>query len=206
MYEEWRQDPQSVHASWRSYFANVEAGADAPYQAPPNVGATSGGAVANLDEIVAALAARGVGGGSSGGASALEVKKAQSDAMKIMQLIRAFMTHGHISSDIDPLELEKTYAAAVGEKFAPGSRFKELIDPAFYGFTAADMERDFFVDVDGMGGILGKQKNWKLKDLIAALHNAYCGKVGVEYMHIPDRDQCNWIRDQFELRQYATLS
>ena len=58
---------------------------------------------------MSALAARGVGG-SSGGASSLEVKKAQSDAMKIMQLIRAFMTHGHISSDVDPLELEKTYA------------------------------------------------------------------------------------------------
>jgi|TARA_B110001450_G_scaffold253439_1_gene276888 2-oxoglutarate dehydrogenase E1 component len=42
--------------------------------------------------------------------------------------------------------------------------------------------------------------------LVAALQKAYCGKVGVEYMHIPDRGQCNWIRDQFELRQYETLS
>ena len=56
--------------------------------------------------------------------------------MKVMQLIRAFMTHGHLDSDVDPLELEKTYAeAGVGRKFAPGSRMKELIDPAFYGFT-----------------------------------------------------------------------
>jgi len=207
MYEEWRQDPQSVHASWRSYFANVESGSDAPYQAPPNVGATSDGAGANIEAIVAALAARGVGGGSSQGASSIEVKKAQSDAMKIMQLIRAFMTHGHISSDVDPLELEKTYKeAGVAEKFAPGARLKELIDPVFYGFTTGDLEREFYVDVDGMGGILGKQKNWVLKDLIAALQNAYCGKVGVEYMHIRDREQCNWIRDQFELRQYQTLT
>ena len=127
--------------------------------------------------------------------------------MKIMQLIRAFMTHGHISSDVDPLELEKIYAeSGVGKKFAPGARLKELIDPAFYGFTSDDMDRDFYVDVDGMGGILGKQKNWKLRDLVAALQNAYCGKVGVEYMHIPDRGQCNWIRDQIELRQYQTLT
>jgi len=83
---------------------------------------------------------------------------------------------------------------------------KELIDPAFYGFTTDDMDRDFYVDVDGMGGILGKQKNWKLRDLVAALQNAYCGKVGIEYMHIPDRGQCNWIRDQIELRQYQTLT
>jgi 2-oxoglutarate dehydrogenase complex dehydrogenase (E1) component-like enzyme len=56
--------------------------------------------------------------------------------MKVMQLIRAFMTHGHLDSDVDPLELEKTYAeAGVSRKFAPGYRLRKLIDPAFYGFT-----------------------------------------------------------------------
>lgn len=56
--------------------------------------------------------------------------------MKVMQLIRAFMTHGHLDSDVDPLELEKTYAeAGVGKYYNPGSRMKDLIDPAFYGFT-----------------------------------------------------------------------
>ena len=28
----------------------------------------------------------------------------------------------------------------------------------------------------------------------------YCQKIGVEYMHIPSRDQCNWIRDKIETR------
>lgn len=108
--------------------------------------------------------------------------------MKVMQLIRAYMTHGHLSSDVDPLELAKTYAEQVGEKFNPGARQKSLLDPAFYGFTAEDLDREFYVDISNLGGILGKQKNWKLRDLIAALERAYCGKIGVEYMHIPDRD------------------
>lgn len=30
------------------------------------------------------------------------------------------------------------------------------------------------------------------------LEQAYCGTIGYEYMHIPDRDKCNWIRDQIE--------
>ena len=80
------------------------------------------------------MQARGVGGGQ--GSSAIEVKKAQADAMKVMQLIRAFMTHGHLDSDIDPLEMSKTYAdAGVDKYYNPGSRMKSLIDPAFYGFT-----------------------------------------------------------------------
>ena len=99
------------------------------------------------------------------------------------------MSHGHLDADVDPLELEKTYAdVGVGSKFAPGARLKELIDPAFYGFSEEDLERDFHVDVNQMGGILSRQKEWKLKDLVAALRKAYCGKVGVEYMHIPHKD------------------
>lgn len=106
------------------------------------------------------------------------------------------MTHGHLDSDVDPLELEKTYAeAGVGRKFAPGPRLKELLDPSFYGFTEADLNKEVHVDVSNLGGILSQQKTWVLRDLVSALRNAYCGKVGVEYMHISDRDQCNWIRD-----------
>jgi 2-oxoglutarate dehydrogenase complex dehydrogenase (E1) component-like enzyme len=30
------------------------------------------------------------------------------------------------------------------------------------------------------------------------LKSAYCGGIGVEFMHIADMDQQNWIRDKFE--------
>jgi 2-oxoglutarate dehydrogenase complex dehydrogenase (E1) component-like enzyme len=63
MYEEWRRDPESVHASWRSYFHNIENGADVPYQAAPTLGQT--GSVSNIDDIVNALQARGISGGGS---------------------------------------------------------------------------------------------------------------------------------------------
>jgi 2-oxoglutarate dehydrogenase E1 component len=52
---------------------------------------------------------------------------------------------------------------------------------------------------------LSKKRNWKLRDLIEAYKKAYCGKIGVEYMHIPDRDRCNWIRDKFESLQFEDL-
>ena len=38
MYEQWKRDPNSVHASWRNYFNNVESGAANAYQSPPNLG------------------------------------------------------------------------------------------------------------------------------------------------------------------------
>jgi 2-oxoglutarate dehydrogenase E1 component len=30
------------------------------------------------------------------------------------------------------------------------------------------------------------------------LEETYCSTIGVEYMHIPDRKECNWIRERLE--------
>jgi len=38
MYEKWRRDPNSVHASFQAYFQNVEKGVESPYAAPPTLG------------------------------------------------------------------------------------------------------------------------------------------------------------------------
>lgn len=50
------------------------------------------------------------------------------------------------------------------------------------------MDREFYVDAPELAGLLRKKKNWKLRELIDAYTNAYCGKIGVEYMHILDRE------------------
>ncbi|KAF8680807.1 hypothetical protein HU200_045544 [Digitaria exilis] len=33
---------------------------------------------------------------------------------------------------------------------------------------------------------------------LSKLQQAYCGPIGYEYMHIPDRDKCNWLREKIE--------
>lgn len=38
MYEQWRKDPASVHASWRIYFQNLEGDVAIPFELPPTVG------------------------------------------------------------------------------------------------------------------------------------------------------------------------
>mmetsp|Transcript_3445 Transcript_3445/g.2433 ORF Transcript_3445/g.2433 Transcript_3445/m.2433 type:complete len:117 (+) Transcript_3445:365-715(+) len=114
------------------------------------------------------------------------------EGYKVMMLIRAFMTHGHLMADLDPLNLYKHYGhlQAFSHKFkVPEEKLKALIDYKNYGFTEADLEREFYIDVPQLSGILARKKSWKLKELIQAYHNAYCGRIGVEYMHIPDEDQ-----------------
>ena len=80
-----------------------------------------------------------------------------------------------------------------------------MVDYRSYGFTEADLDREFYVDAPELAGLLRKKKIWKLRDLVNAYNSAYCGKIGVEYMHILDRVECNWIRDRFEGLQYEVV-
>jgi 2-oxoglutarate dehydrogenase complex dehydrogenase (E1) component-like enzyme len=102
------------------------------------------------------------------------------------------MTHGHFAADLDPLNILKTLKDSnpdIGNKYkVPSEKLKELINYKTYGFTESDLEREFYIDAPELAGLLSKKKNWKLKELIEAYKNAYCGKIGVEYMHIAERE------------------
>lgn len=45
----------------------------------------------------------------TGGVSQVDVTRKVQEAQKIMMLIRAYMTHGHMLADIDPLYLYESY-------------------------------------------------------------------------------------------------
>lgn len=185
MYEQWRKDPQSVHASWRAYFQNLEGGADTPFELPPTVGQDPA-----MQQIVALLK-QGGGLAQTGGVSSGDVTRKVQEAQKLMMLVRAFMTHGHMAADVDPLQLYESYKQfpSLASKFrVPQTGVNNLLDYRTYGFTEADLDREFLLDVPELAGLLSRKKNWKLRELIDSLRQAYCGKIGVEYMHIMNRE------------------
>ena len=73
-----------------------------------------------------------------------------------------------------------------------------MLDPAHYGFTESDMERELSVSMPYNSTISQRKTRWKLRDLIQAYRDAYCGNIGVQFMHIQERDVCDWIREKFE--------
>lgn len=115
------------------------------------------------------------------------------DTTRIIHMIRAYQVRGHEVADIDPLGmLEK-------------SDIPEL-DPKSYGFTEADMDREMgttdlmFADISGilkMADLNGDNQT-TLRELLTFLKMTYCGVIGYDFMHIPERDRCNWLRDRVE--------
>jgi 2-oxoglutarate decarboxylase len=97
---------------------------------------------------------------------------------RVLQMINAYRVRGHLIADLDPLE----YAV---------HRHPEL-DPAFYGLTIWDLDREFVC-----GGLCGRMTA-KLRDILDTLRETYCGKIGPEYMHIQETVQKKWLQDRME--------
>jgi 2-oxoglutarate decarboxylase len=97
----------------------------------------------------------------------------------VQTLINMYRVRGHLIADLDPL--------AVNEP-----RMHAELDPASYGLTLWDLDREFLTD--GLAG----QDMATLGDILGILRDAYCRTVGVEYMHIQDPEQKRWIQEHVE--------
>ncbi len=97
---------------------------------------------------------------------------------QILALINIYRVRGHLIANINPLSY-KTY-------------FNKELDPAFYGFTIWDFDRMFLtVNLKGL-------ENGTLRHILDILHQTYCEKIGVEYMHIQNPEEKAWLQSKME--------
>ena len=133
MYSQWQKDPASVHPSWNAYFAGEEGGASISFEAPPTLGKTAGDA--QLSQLISMLQS----GAGTGVASSGDTARVADESIRLTMLLRAFMTHGHLVAEIDPLNLREVYkdAPSLAKRYKlPGQEVEYMLDPAHYGFTA----------------------------------------------------------------------
>uniref|UniRef100_UPI0035710DD8 multifunctional oxoglutarate decarboxylase/oxoglutarate dehydrogenase thiamine pyrophosphate-binding subunit/dihydrolipoyllysine-residue succinyltransferase subunit n=1 Tax=Virgisporangium aurantiacum TaxID=175570 RepID=UPI0035710DD8 len=101
-------------------------------------------------------------------------------AVRVARLIEAYRAHGHLAADLDPLRRPR-----------PGHAD---LDPAAHGLAVWDLRST--VDTEGVGG----RPRARLRDLLAALRDRYCGTVGVEYTHLADPERRRWIETALDRR------
>ena len=97
----------------------------------------------------------------------------------VQTLINMYRVRGHLIADLDPLEAKRPELHAE-------------LDPATYGLSIWDNDREFYAD-----GLAGHEV-LPFGDILGILRDAYCRTIGVEYMHIQEPDQKRWIQDHVE--------
>lgn len=102
---------------------------------------------------------------------------------RVMQLIQAYRSRGHLIADVNPLHWVQ-----------PGMPVPEHSDLNIesHGLTIWDLDRRFHV-----GGFVGRE-TMTLREVLTKLRNAYTHKVGSEYTHILDRDERTWLQNRLE--------
>ena len=189
LYARYQDDPSSVDGDWRTFFAALaEEKVDVLAEVRGASWAPHGARVIGAAdaEAVRPAANRNVKGGNGAAAASLagkseaEIRAAAHDTSRAFLLIRSYRIRGHLEADLDPLGLVRH------------ERHREL-DPATYGFGEADWERPILIF-----GSLGLGESATLRQIWDRLRKTYCGKIGVEYMHISDPDQKAWIQERIE--------
>lgn len=167
LYESYLANPSAIDPAWRDYFdklANL-----------PGAGTYRGPDVAHAP-IVNGFAQRAREG-------SLRIARGVSNAEKqiqVLQLINAYRFLGNRWAQLDPLKRHARPAVAE-------------LDPAYYGFTEADLSTPFRTGSFDMG-----VAEATLREILEALRQRYCGSIGAEYMYIADVAQKRWIQTRYE--------
>ncbi|MEB8388641.1 2-oxoglutarate dehydrogenase E1 component [Rhodobacteraceae bacterium KMM 6894] len=195
LYARYANDPNAVDEAWQAFFAamgddeiSVKREAEGPSWArsdwPPMPN----------DDLTAALTGEWPGEpdakaagqkiaakASEKGADVSEdaIKRAVLDSVRALMMIRAYRIRGHLIADLDPLGLRE-------------QPFRPELDPKSYGFSSEDMDRPIFID-----NVLGLQIA-SIREILSIVRRTYCGTFALQYMHISDPEEANWLKERIE--------
>ncbi len=167
LYADFLRDPESVPEHWRRHFRNVTD------RDGGNGNGTAGFITGPSRRPPSIFAGGGNGHAAPADAPSLDLQH------RVDQLIRNYRVRGHRIAQLDPLGLPRQ---------APPE-----LDPVFYGFTEADMDRAFT-----FSSVRGDRRQWPLRRILESLRETYCRHIGVQFMHIDDLHVREWLQERME--------
>lgn len=172
MRRSWKQDPSSVHKSWDAYFSGLDQGirSEDAFRAPPSLMALP----VDAPPIDTSFSAD---------------SQSVDDHLKLQLLVRAYQVRGHRIAHLDPLRIIQ-----VSDETTP-----DELKIEHYGWSEKDLNREMRLG-PGLLPNFVKQGVTKMTigEIIDACKRMYCGHIGVQYVHIPDREMCDWLRERIE--------
>ena len=107
------------------------------------------------------------------------VMAADAKQAQVTNLIDAYRTLGHHLAKLDPLQM--------------AARTKvPALELAYHNLSDEDLNTTFFV------GHTFPKDHLSLREIYQILRETYCGSIGIEYMHISDTEQVQWLQEKLE--------
>ncbi|MBS1750333.1 MAG: 2-oxoglutarate dehydrogenase E1 component [Bacteroidetes bacterium] len=94
------------------------------------------------------------------------------------RLILGYRNKGHLIANTNPIRMRKDRGAN--------------LDLAFFGFTEADMDKNFFA-----GNLIGLGTT-SLRKILEHLKSCYAAHVGIEFKYISDQKRVDWLTTEME--------
>ena len=180
LFFKYRQDPNSVDQSWKSFFNSLnendisvlgDFGGPRWKKRPSNI-------IDNLslDKVIKPTPDINVD----------SFKASTLDSIRALRLIRAYRINGHLIANLDPLNITK-------KDYHPELNYRS------HGLTDNDLDKEIFID-----GSLGLEKA-PLKEIIKILKETYSSSIGVEFLHMQSPEQKQWVQERIEEVRNKTI-
>lgn len=102
-----------------------------------------------------------------------------SKQMNVADLINAYRAHGHHAASLDPLEMAERVPVP-------------SLQLTYHHLSDGDMNHEF------VAGKTFFDRPMPLSDIYTALRETYCGSIGLQYMHIANTREIEWLQTKFE--------
>jgi 2-oxoglutarate dehydrogenase E1 component len=184
LYAQYLANPASVDPEWQAYFASLGEQGLTPTQLGRGPAWRRDQKVSRpKDDLTGALTGEPAPPArpapAKGAATPENARAVAQDSIRAVQLVRAYRIIGHLEADLDPLKLS-------------AHPTHPQLDPGFYGFHDAEMDKPIFID-----GVLGMETATP-RQMVDLLKRTYCGPIGYEFMHITDAEQKDWLQRRIE--------
>lgn len=181
LYADYLRDATSVPETWRRYFDQIQEANG--FAAHPRLAPSFprrrlyGNPTPAVEGNGADKAATREGAAKSEAGAGTAAEPSGEFARSAVALFRSFRARGHLAARLDPLGFPR---------LTPRD-----LEPAYFGFTEADLDR--LVNDRIMGGVKAP-----LRQVIDRLRRTYCGSVGAQFLHIEDVEIRYWLQQRME--------
>jgi len=111
--------------------------------------------------------------------SSEEVSQTEVKQSEVTHLINAYRTYGHLVSKLDPLDMAERPPVA-------------SLELSYHNLSEEDWNKSFFA------GDSFVKSRMPLSEICSALKKTYCSSIGIEYMHIANTEERQWLQQQLE--------